>query len=173
MPKLIAFLIILTIGTFSINSFAFENDPDGFRGIKWGTKLETLKGMTKVRKQSDKNSTFCFKNNENLQIGNAQLTEIGYVFWRDKFYAVIVKTEGYSNWSHLKDAAFAKFGKGNQKNKQIEGYKWGSFPNGKTIIVLHYNQLPKVGTFVMFGVKVMKEQKQFDKQKAKEGATDF
>ena len=62
----------------SINSFSFQNEPDGFRGIKWGTKIETLKNMTKQGKEQ----TFALyeRDNDKLQTGNVELKVLYYIF---------------------------------------------------------------------------------------------
>jgi len=170
MKRIISFLIILTIGTFSINSFAFQNEPDGFRGIKWGTKIGTLKDMVKAGGTGDQ--IMYTKINDKLQIGNAELERIGYLFWKGKLCSVSIPTKGHSNWTALKKVLFLKFGDGKQQNEHIEKYSWGNL-SGKTLILFEYNQFSEKGTLFMYGVKVMNAKRQFDNQKAKEGTKDF
>jgi len=45
--KGIIMIVLLSIFPIFISgsSFAFPNEPDGFRGIKWGTPLSKCKGM--------------------------------------------------------------------------------------------------------------------------------
>lgn len=45
-------LTIIFIFFFSTNSIAFQNEPDGFRGIRWGTQASTIKGL------QNKNTTY-------------------------------------------------------------------------------------------------------------------
>ncbi len=153
MKKTISLLIIFAAVTFSNNSFAFQNEPDGFRGIKWGTKIETLKDMTKKLQQGDR--ILYTRNNDKLQIGNAELDDVVYVFWKDKFISVMITTKGFSNWIALKDEAFKQFGKGSQDNKHIETYTWGSVLHGKTFISLKYNQISKHARIVMYPAKML------------------
>ena len=119
----------MAIGTFSVSSFAFQNEPDGFRGIKWGTNIKTLNGMTEIEKQSKGGLILYVKDNDKLQIGGAELMMVCYSFWQDKFYSVFIQTKKHSNWSALKEVVFAKFGEGERYNKYrdvfllIESYR--------------------------------------------------
>jgi hypothetical protein len=163
MKKLLIFLIILPTVIFSINSFAYQNEPDGFRGIKWGTKIETLKDMTKQLQQGDEIQYT--RISDKLQIGNAEVDDIVYVFWKDKFISVMIMTKGFSNWSALKEEAFKQFCKGSQDNKNIETYTWGSVLRGKTFISLKYNQISEQTRIVMFPVNMLSMIKKNRKKK--------
>ncbi len=170
MKKIIGFLTIIVIGLFSINSFAYQNEPDGFRGIKWGVRIETLKDMTKLYTKGD--TTIYMRKNDKLQMGDTELQDISYMFWQDKFYSVYIQTKGYLDWSALKKVLFLKFGKGSQDNKYIEYYRWGLF-SGKAAIDIKYNHISKQGTLMMRGNKIMNEMRQSKKQKAREEAKKF
>ncbi len=163
MKKLLIFLTILSTVIFSINSFAYQNEPDGFRGIKWGTKIETLKDMTKQLQQGDE--IRYTRISDKLQIGKAEVDDIVYVFWKDKFISLIITTKGFSNWSALKKEAFKQFGKGSQDNKNIEAYTWGSVLRGKTFISLKYNQISKQARIVMYPAKMLSMIKKNRKKK--------
>ncbi len=166
MKRIIGFLIIIVIGLFSINSFAYQNEPDGFRGIKWGAKIETLKDMTKLFTKGD--TAIYMRKNDKLQMGDAELQDISYMFWQDKFYSAYIQTKGYLNWSALKKVLFLKFGKGSQDNKYIEYYRWG-LVSGKATIDIKYNHKSKQGTLMMRGNNIMDEMRQSMKQKDREG----
>ncbi len=108
-----------------------------------------------------------FRKNNDLHIGGAKLEGIVYEFWRGKFGGVWVITEGFTNWSSLKDAVFEKFGKGFQFNESIKFYVW--FGN-ITTISLGYNKDLEKGRLNIFSTKTHEQQEAYDKQKAKEGA---
>jgi hypothetical protein len=165
MKKNVFFLTILTTVICFTNSFAFQNEPDGFRGIKWGTKIETLKDMRKLYTKG--NTTVYMRKNDKLQIGDAELQNISYMFWQDKFYSVYIQTKGYLNWAALKKVLFLKFGKGNQDNKYTEYYRWGLF-SGKVVIYFKYNQISEQGTLMIRGNKIVNEMRQSKRQKGKE-----
>lgn len=157
-------LVILSTGT----SYAFKNEPDGFRGIKWGTDINTLSNMTVVNSDGDTHTYE--RTGDEMKIGNAELAVLTYFFWKGKLCGIAIKTKGYTNWSALRNAVFAKFGKGYQRNRYIEDYLWGSPSKGKTLISLEYNEFSKVGTLFMYSIEVEKQKAEYEKQQAKEGA---
>jgi len=168
MKRIISFLLILAIGTFSINSFAFQNEPDGFRGIKWGTKIETLRNMIKYAVQGD--VVIYARHNDKLQIGSAELEGIYYFFWQDKFCSVSIKAKEDLNCIALKEEAVAKFGNGKQHSEYVENYTWGNISTGKTFMLFKYNRLSNEARFMMYSVKIWLMQDKDNKKKAKEGA---
>lgn len=161
-------ILLFLTSLFTITSFSFENEPDGFRGIKWGTNISTLRGMIYVETEEGFGGVKVYtRQGGNLEIGGANLDSIQYGFWREKFLMVITKTKGFSNWLPLKKATFAKFGKGYQSNKYIEKYSW----NGSiTKIILRYSEISRDGTLTMASSELSNQIKQYQEQKAKEGA---
>ncbi len=157
-------LIILSTGA----SYAFKNEPDGFRGIKWGTNINTLNNMTVVESVGD--THVCKRIGDEMKIGNAELTSLTYFFWKGKLLGIAINTKGYTNWSAFRNAVFEKFGKGHQENRYIEYYIWGSFSRGTSAMSLEYNEFSEIGTLFMFSVKEQKQKAEYEKQQAKEGA---
>jgi hypothetical protein len=170
MKRIISFLLILFIGTFSITLFAFQNEPDGFRGIKWGTKIENLNDMKFLGKALNKDRTLYTTDNDKLQIGGAKLKRIIYFFWKGKFSGVFIRAKGIENWEALKQAVFAKFGESWQENQP---YIWLGTPPEGTNMLLSYNEDSENISFTMYSVRLEKEQHEAEKQKAKEGTNDF
>jgi len=161
-------ILLFLTSLFTITSFSFENEPDGFRGIKWGTNISTLRGMTYVATQKFPGGIKVYtRQGDNLEIGGANLESISYGFWGEKFLMAIATTKGFSNWQPLQKATFAKFGKGYQSNKYIESYFW----NGPiTIITLSYSEISRDGALTMISSELNNQVKQYQEQKAKEGA---
>lgn len=144
---------------------AFENEPEGFRGLKWGTKITDIKGMVYLNKEGD------FKNysrkSEQMKIGNATLINIRYSFWQGRLASVRIMTKGHADWSALKGSTFSKFGEGIQPNSLIEYYYW----NGNTsLISLEFNEFSKIGFLYMFSADIMAQRDKYEEQKAEEGA---
>lgn len=160
-------IIVLIIFLLPITLYAYQNEPDGFRGIKWGTDIKTLKDMKLL--DVDSKDRFYSKKGDKMKIGNAKLENIIYRFWDNEFYAVMVNTKGSSNWTAFKKAVFEKFGKGYQGNEYIKEYSW----RGQiTIINLKYNEFSEEGTLILFSVKIREKEEDYQKQKAKEGAKE-
>ena len=163
--------VFFAVGIFllSVNSFAFQNEPDGFRGIKWGTNILELQGMTHVRTDSSYGGVeFYTREGDDLRFGDAQLERIEYAFWKGKFASVWIHSMGYANWLDLHDATIAEFGGGYKPHRYIEQYLWfGS----STMILLQYNETGREGTLCMFSQTIIKQQKEYDEEKSPRGAT--
>jgi len=103
--------------------FAFENEPDGFRGIKWGTPFATnASEMTNVAKVHGGHTVY-HRKRDKMQIGGAELNSIGYGYFEGRFYTALIKTDVVQKRA-LKMAFTSQFGKPEQKNEYIEKYHW-------------------------------------------------
>ena len=74
--------IIFLIGCFaSTRSFKSPSEPDGFRDIKWGTEITTLKDMEKAEqdKSSDSDLVWYARKGDTLAIGEAKLKNISFI----------------------------------------------------------------------------------------------
>ncbi|MBW2309386.1 MAG: hypothetical protein JRG73_20905, partial [Deltaproteobacteria bacterium] len=80
----------------------------GFRGLKWGTNIADAPGMVLVEDSGD--NKFYQREGEKLAIGDAQLTEINYGFYKGRFDGVTVEVKDYLNWTVLRDVVFASYG---------------------------------------------------------------
>lgn len=146
-------------------------EPDGFRGIKWGTHISSLSGMRYYRTDPSYGGVHIYiRVGDKLQIGGAKLDRIEYGFWQERFCGVTIYTSGSVNWYSLKDAVFETFGRGYQPNEFIEKYFWGGTETG---MILEYNEITEKGSLWMSSRKISKEMEEWDKRKAKEGAKDF
>jgi hypothetical protein len=167
--------IVIVLGIVLVcaaSSFAKEfkpgSEPDGFRGIKWGTTLSSLSGMQYLRTDPSFGGIKIYlRKGDELTIGGANLKRIEYDFWKDKFYGVIVRTEDQENFDALKAAVFEKFGEGSQSNEFLEDYAWSG---GQTRMNLNYNKISKKGILFVGSTEIQKQIEAKDKQKAKEGA---
>ena len=81
--------------------FAFQNEPDGFRGIKWGTNISELSEMGLI--EDDGESKFYVRKNDKMQIGDADLERIAYVFYKDRLYGIMVRYSSSLNLSKFSD----------------------------------------------------------------------
>ncbi|MDD3726106.1 MAG: hypothetical protein PHI44_02780 [Candidatus Ratteibacteria bacterium] len=170
-------LMMAFLGFFLICGFAFSEwkiggkpgtEPDGFRGIKWGTDISTLPDMKYFRTDPSFGGVKMYiRKGDKLQMGAAKLESIEYGFWQGKLCNVWIITKGYTNWCGLKEATFEKFGKGGQSNEYIEKYVWFGT---KTEMLLEYNEISEEGTLCILSAEISEQQKKWEKQKAKEGA---
>jgi hypothetical protein len=94
----LAVFLTIAIALLSASSFAFTSEPDGFRGIIWGTDISTLKGMTHVRTYPSYGGVeFYTRKGDELRFGDAQLYNIEYAFWKGKYASVWIYSIGYAN----------------------------------------------------------------------------
>ncbi len=95
------FRLLPTVFTliYGVNAFAFENEPNGFRGVTWGTDIATVAGFKengvyaqKLREYSQKGGqrflTFPMvsysKQDEKLEFGDVPIRSISYDFYKGK-----------------------------------------------------------------------------------------
>jgi len=159
-------LLICTVAFALDSKFKPGSEPDGFRGIKWGTDISTLQDMKHYSTDSSYGGIENYtKKKDKLKIGGANIDRIIYGFWRGKFSSVDIYIEGYVNWAGLKKVSFEKFGKGLQLSEYIEEYYWfGETTNMR----LKYNEISEVGRLYVWSKVIEIQQVNYDKQKAKE-----
>ncbi len=143
-------------------------EPDGFRGIKWGTDISTLRGLELV--EDDGLDKFYKNKEDKMTLGASHLSEIIYLFWNGKFASILIQTSGLENYGHLKDACFEKFGKGMRTDADqkldIEYYIWEGAITG---IDLKYEKVKDVGLLYIFSLEVKQKKATWGKQKLEGG----
>lgn len=137
----------------STNIYAFENEPDGFRGIVWGTDISQLKDMEFVKVDPKTGIKLYKRKKDNMTIGNANLDAIYYGFFDNKFYVVIAETLFFTDFEELKKACFENFGKGEQPRLYFDEYFW----NGEKVkISLIYDRSSINGTLMIVSKELEK-----------------
>jgi len=138
------FCILIVFSAFlilsSLPAFAFQNEPDGFREIKWGTNISELTDMLLV--ESGRDSEYYCRKNDKTKIGDTNIDQISYGFYKNRFYVVLVEYTGFLNFTKLKAILFDQYGKPDQPNQLMEKYFW----SGRTVdIYFDYNEILKKG----------------------------
>jgi len=142
-------LVIVLVFLITGIGFAFQNEPDGFRGLKWGdapTEDMTFLGETSEYIIDDDpettiTKTNCYHNrNEKNNIGSAELYNIFYNFnlYSNQFYKVTATFYGEDNYDILKIICEERFGKPTYmwEKKDYYSLKW---VGDKTEIHLYFN----------------------------------
>jgi len=162
---------ILLVIAFMISTpaFAFQNEPDGFRGIHWGD--DQILHAEQLEEVDRNNDLIAYKRkDDSLNIGGAELTRITYGYKHEKLFMVLIHTEGISNRRALIDAFKEQFGRGSKPNKYLEKYLW---TGSKTGIMIDCNAIRDTCTASLFSTAGMKADREESKSKAKEAAKDF
>lgn len=146
MKSIIFTLLIL----FSAETFAY--DPhDSFRGIKWGTDISQLSEEMTAAGGNGKTAYYNRKNDQ-LKIGEAQLSSVKYLFYEGKFYKVVISFNDLANCVSIKNTLLKIFGKAYQGNKYVERYTW-RLVNSKSQqplvdVLLDYSDVRKEGGII-------------------------
>jgi hypothetical protein len=182
------FLLIFLL-IFPVNSYSFfldfkpGSEPDGFRQIKWGTNISTIKDMVLIEDLSQTMNIALAKeykkNNDILKIGSAHLKKLSYVFLDSKFWFVVAEFSGLENWKSLRDSCFKIFGSrnilirelsGNRKDgtkykEKIEDYSW---EGDITSLSISYWHILNHGTFSISSKTIGDKAKYLSNKKLRE-----
>jgi len=111
--KVLLLTLIISIFLVVGAGFAFQNEPDGLRGLKWGDP-PTENMIPLIAKDPSEKTREYELPNEKLNIGNAQVSKILYLFWKidstEKLMWVTLQFEGEYNYDLLKTICEGKFG---------------------------------------------------------------
>ena len=120
---------------------------DGFNELKWGARLNVVKGMKKRPVETGLDGVIEYvRPTDVLKLGNAKLTTVIYAFWREQLYTVTIWTQGPANFRALQDAVFNQFGAGIQSAGAGKRYLWS---DGVTDAMLKYENDDQCGLLWM------------------------
>jgi len=134
MKKLLSVaLLLIFMGGFAFTDPGEFNpgaEPDGFRGMKWGTPISTLEDMHAVWDGGDKK--YYERRGDSLEIAGAKLYRVIYTFWQGQFSDVkidILKDYGnphdeFINFKILREVCFDRFGARRKVLLGAEEYSW-------------------------------------------------
>jgi hypothetical protein len=145
---------------------------DGFRGVKWGTKIEDLTGFRKIHPDEISDFGSYVRENEPMNIGGAQLESVVYTFLDGELCGVFLTTKGKGNSDALKEALTARFGKPQQDNPFLDNYKWfhNLLAKDGVGIKLNYEMFSNDGEcYFVHGAGLVKLRER-EQKKAQEGA---
>lgn len=109
-------LTLLLIG----EGFAFQNEPEGFRELRWGDP-PTIDMVYHGKSKNNENTLWYTKRftippKEKLQIGQVKLKGIYYLFYKKRFMCVLIElNEKDEDYSSIVDILTLKFGKGKEQ----------------------------------------------------------
>jgi hypothetical protein len=145
-------------------TFKPGTEPDGFRGLKWGTDIATLDPLHSMEVLAIVGPFVYYKKSqEDLHLVNVKLDDIIYEFWNGKFSGVVIKVRGSRQFQILKDYVFARYGEG-QRSKILQEMNVQDFYyNGvKTRMSLKYNDMEHAGELAMYSIALLEQQQKVD-----------
>lgn len=161
MKKLVTLIFVIMVFILpSSNALAsYPNEPDGFRGIKWGTDITDLKDKMRLTETGVSTELVSYERvNDTLVIGTAQVSSIRYTFWLGKFSHTVIKTTGYTNWLEVKKALESTFGLAKQSNNY---YYW---LGDSTSILTQYDKISNEGKISFFSGKIDNQRKEWNRR---------
>lgn len=189
MKKVNILIILFTLFLIGCHGFIRSSkprlEPNGFRDIKWGTEISTLKGMEKVEqgKSSHSGTVWYERKGDELAMGKGKFENIFYSFWMGNFESVWIDIKGKKNFEAVKEELFKQFGKSLELDERmknvdnIEGreqpathhdgelYSWW----GKNAdMLLIYSKEDDKGTLTISSRKVSEERSAYEEQREKE-----
>ena len=146
-------------------ALGFQNEPKGFRGIVWGTSITKL-GAEMKAVETDPDTVFYRRAGDRLTIGDAQLEEIVYGFYKGQFSTVVIDASDAQK-NALHDAIEAQFGPA----PKLEYKDFWAWEGATTTITLGCNAIRC--NAIIFSVALVKQEKADAAKAAKKASKDF
>lgn len=128
-------LTVVLSAMFSVVVFAYENEPDDFRGIKWDTHIEKLSDMEIVLDGGDLKAYT--KKGEKMMLEGARLSALHYIFYKDHFYCVHIEFKGLDDFNKIKDVLFKIYGEPEGTQYYDKRFVW---PGESASITLEFDE---------------------------------
>ncbi len=85
----------------------FSNEPYGFRDLKWGTDVKTVKNLKLIKR--DHHERFYKRAGDSMNVGNGTADRITYIFYKDKFSGVMIGLDGTSNCDRFRASLYKRY----------------------------------------------------------------
>jgi len=161
MKKIITGIVVLLVLALSVGAFAFQNEPDGFRGLKWGDPPS--EDMEYLGDVFGKGYTLP---NDKMFIGSAKLYMIVYLFYESRFFAVGLYYSGEENYDLLETICKERYG----EEELEEGFYEFNWRGQKSFITLHYDIAEEEGFLSLASTVISLEKTKADNKKEAEKA---
>jgi len=167
MKTTLAWILTITILALLVNlGFAFQNEPDGFRGLKWGNPpTENM-----LLFEAKENKRYYTLPNEKLSLGNVNLSSIVYAFYDqpERLMVVSLYFKGTDNYDLMTDICGKKFGTENVDVGILKLTWWGEI----TTINLEYNLAIEGGVLILINTTLWTEYTEAQKKEQAEKAEE-
>jgi len=164
--KVLVGLVVLgmVLGLSAITGFAFQNEPEGFRGLKWGDPptvdlkyLDTI-GLRKWYELP----------NDKLSIGNVKFNSIYCSFYDGRFSGVVFFFNGEKNYDLLETICKGRFGE-DEMEKGFYKFIWSGMIS---TVILQYDKVEEEGSLSVFSNQIVDEWIEAKKEKEIEEAKE-
>jgi len=132
----VGFMLTVVLSVmFSIVAFAYDNEPDDFRGIKWDTHIEKLSDMEIVLDGGDLKAYT--RKGEKMELEEARLSGLHYIFYKDHFYCVHIEFKGLAEFNKIKGVLFKTYGEPEGTQYYDKRFIWSG---GTASITLEFDE---------------------------------
>ncbi len=157
----VVLLIIVLFFAFSEGVFAFQNEPEGFRGLKWGDPVtEIMEYIGPIREGRGYTLP-----NDKMSIGNAKFYMIMYFFYEGRFQGVVLNFRGEDNYDLLEMICKERHGEA-----ELEGFYKFVWLGQKSAITLSCDLIEEDGYLLMISAVIGLEAWAAEKKKEVEKA---
>lgn len=171
MKKTVAVAVVMML-ILSGMAFAFQNEPEGFKGLKWGDPpTEELEFVSEMDEMMDVYQD----RSENNKLGDARFYMMLYTFYVPpettdrRFTEVILYFNGKVNFDVLETICKAKFGEPTDT-----GYRKFSWQSLVTTVLLNYDGVEKKGYLSITDALIFDEYtKEKKKQQVEKAESDW
>ncbi len=153
--------VISLVGAFfmlqalSLGAMAFQNEPDGFRGLKWGDPPgENMEYI------GDFNGNGYEVPDDKMKIGDVNLRRIVYHFYENRFYLVAVHFVFLNNYDLLKIICEERYGM-----KTVDRYYNLRWISQEVFVTLSYKPGKSAKGLLVLGNTMIDYKRSEDKRK--------
>lgn len=117
--RIFIILCLISLSAIPKSLFAYQNEPDGFRGIEWGAAVEKIDGM--VRETDLKGMRLYKREGEKMKLDGIPVDRIQYIFNREGRFFIIGIDFSPEHFDAIKKRAFDRHGKAapDEKGKYV------------------------------------------------------
>jgi len=131
--------------------FGYQNEPDGFRDVKWGAPISSLDNFTETRRDDGNNVVFYSRSNDSMDVGGVAVNSIEYGFYEGRFLLASIRVSGHTQFTKLRMACTNMFGIGTLFNRSADLYVWGG---SISTVRLRYDPEKDQGVLTMTSTEV-------------------
>lgn len=136
----VAILVVLMVLS-SVALYAFQNEPEGFRGLKWG---DPLAGNMEYYTDTSNMKVYIIPGDK-MGLGDVSLWMICYIFYEGQFASVALYYDGEKNYKLLQTICKERYGKQELK----KGFYKLDWKSQRSFIHLKYDYIDEDGFLLL------------------------
>ena len=161
--KIIVILVAVLVLVLSLGAFAFQNEPEGFRGLVWGDPPG--EDMEFFMDFSDRTNSYELPDDK-MFLGNVSLWVVAYNFYEGRFVGASMFFKGEDNYDLLETICKQRYG---EEEADIGFYEI-NWLGQKSFITLSYDYIEEEGTLSLNSTLISIERMQAKQKEEAEKA---